>query len=59
MTLHILMATLRKEGEVGVTLWELESHQVKALVLPTLTYGIEVWGGDLENSHWKVFENLT
>ena len=48
-----LMGTLRKEAIVGVTCWELESHLVKALVLPTFTYGIEIWGGDLKNSHWK------
>ena len=23
---------------------------------PTFTYGIEIWGVDLENSCWKVFE---
>ena len=28
----------------------------KALVLPIFTYGIEIWGGDLKNFHWKVFE---
>ena len=26
-----------------------------ALVLPTFTCGIDIWGGDLQNSHWKVF----
>jgi hypothetical protein len=25
-------------------------------VLPTLTYGIEIWEGNLKNSHWKVFK---
>ena len=33
-----------------------QSHLFKALVLPTFTYDTEIWGGDLENSHWKVFE---
>jgi len=51
-----LIATLRKEAVVGVTCWELESHLFKALVLPTFTYGTKLWGGDLKNSHWKVFE---
>ena len=50
------METLRKEAVVGVTCWKLLSHLFKALVLPTFTYGIEIWGGDLENSHWKLFE---
>ena len=49
-----LMGTLRKEIIVGVTCWELKSHMFKALVLPTLTYGTKIWGGDLQNSHWKV-----
>ena len=34
----------------------LGTHLFKALVLPTFTYGIEIWGGNLKNSHWKVFE---
>ena len=25
-------------------------------MLPTFTYGTKSWGGDLKNSHWKVFE---
>ena len=25
-------------------------------MLPTFTYDTEIWGGDLKNSHWKVFE---
>ena len=33
---------------VRVTWWELKSHLFKALVLPTLTYGIEIWGGNLK-----------
>ena len=41
---------------VGVTCWELKSHLFKALVLPSFTYGTAIWGGELENSHWKVFE---
>ena len=51
-----LMTTLRKEIVVGVTYWELKSHLFKALALPTFTHGIEIWGGDLKNSHWEVFE---
>ena len=51
-----LMGTLRKEVVVEVTCWELKSHVSKALVLPTFTYGTEIWEGDLKSSHWKVFE---
>ena len=51
-----MMGTLRKEAVVNATCWELKSHLFKALVLPTFTYGIEIWGGNLKNSHWKVFE---
>ena len=51
-----LMETLRKEVVVGVTCQELKCHLFQALVLPTFTYGTKVWGGDLKNSHWKVFE---
>ena len=50
------MGTLRKEAVVGVTCWELKPHLLKALVLPTCTYVIEIWGGDSKNFHWKVFE---
>ena len=25
-------------------------------MLPTFTYGTTIWGGDLKNSHWKVFK---
>ena len=50
------MGTSRKEAVVGVTCWELKSHLFNALVLPTFTYGTKIWGGDLKNSHWKVFE---
>ena len=50
------MGTLRKEAVVGVTCWELKSHLIKALVLPTFKYGTENWGGDSKTSHWKVFE---
>ena len=45
-----------KEAIIDVTCWELKSHLFKALVLPTFTYDTEIWGGDLKNSHWKVFE---
>jgi hypothetical protein len=31
-------------------------HLFKALVLPTFTWGTEIWGGTLKNSHWKAFE---
>ena len=40
----------------GVTYWELKSHLHNALVFPTFTYDIEIWRGDLKNSHWKVFQ---
>ena len=51
-----LMGTLRKEAIVSVTCWELKSHLLMALVLPTFTYGTKIWGGNLSNCHWKVFE---
>ena len=46
----------KKEVVVGVTSWELKSHPFKALLLLTFMYGIEIWGSNLKNSHWKVFE---
>ena len=51
-----LMSTLRKETVVGATCWELKSHLLKALVLSTFTYGIDILGGDLKNSHWEIFK---
>ena len=54
-----LMGTLRKRLVVGVTCWEFKSHLFKALVLPTFTYGIEIWGGDLKIPCRKVFERGT
>ena len=50
------MGTLRKEAVVNVTCWELICHLFKVLVLPTVMYGTKIWGGDLKNSCWKVFE---
>ena len=50
------MGTLRKGVLVGVTCWGLRFHVFKALVLPTFTYGIGIWGANLESSRWKVFE---
>ena len=46
----------KKETVVGVTRWALKSYLFKALVLPTSTCGIEIWGDDLKNSHCEVFE---
>ena len=54
--MEALMGTLRKETIARVTCWELKSHLFKASVLPTFMYGIEVRGGNLKNSHWKVFK---
>ena len=51
-----LDGTLRKETVVGVTCWELKAHLFKVVVLPTFTYGTKIWGGDLKNTLWKVFE---
>jgi len=51
-----LMWTLRNETIVGDVCWEFKSHLFKALVLPTFTYRTKIWGGDLEKSHLKVFE---
>ena len=48
------MGTLRKEAVVVVTCWKLKFHLFKVLVLPTYTYGIEIWGDDLKNSRWEV-----
>ena len=36
---------------VGVTCVAHNSHAFKALVLPTFTYGTEIWEGDLKSSH--------
>ena len=57
--MNALMGILRKEAVVGLTCWELKSHLFKALVFPTFMYGTKIWGGDLQNSHWKVFEKGT
>ena len=54
--MNALMGISKKEAVVGITCCELKSHLFKALVLPTFMYGTENWGGDLENSHWKVLE---
>ena len=43
---HIL-GTLRKEGVVSVTCWELKSHLFKVLVLPTFMHGTEIWASNL------------
>ena len=50
------MRTLSKEVVGSVTYLELKSHLFKVLVLPTFTYDTKIWGGNLKNSHWKVFE---
>ena len=44
--MKVLMGTLSKD------VWQLASLVGNS----NLTYGTEVWGGDLKNSHWKVFE---
>jgi hypothetical protein len=31
---------------------------VKVLGLPTFTYGAKIWGGELRNHLWKVFEKV-
>jgi hypothetical protein len=54
--MKVLMGTLSKDVAVGVTCWELQSHLFKALRLSSFMHGTQIWGGDLENSHWKVFE---
>ena len=48
-----LVGTLRKETVVGNTCWELKSNILKALVLPTFTYGTGSWEDDLKNYCWK------
>ena len=50
-SMKALMSTLSKETVVRVTCWELVSHFIKAIVLPTFTYGTKMLGGDLKNSH--------
>ena len=45
-----LMKNLREEVVVGVTCWEHKSHLFEALVLPTFTYGTNIWGGDLKKT---------
>ena len=45
-----LMGNSRKEAVAIVTCGELKSNLFKALVLPTFTYGIETWGGNLKNA---------
>ena len=55
-SMKVLMGILRKEAIVGVTYWGLKSHLLKAYELSTFTYGIEIWGNDLKNLHWKDFE---
>ena len=42
-----LLGTLRKEGVVSVTCWELKSHLFKVLVLPTFMHGTEIWASNL------------
>ena len=42
--MRALMGTLRDETVVN-------AHLFKALVLPTSTYGTEIWEVDLKNSH--------
>ena len=43
-SMRALMGTLRDETVVN-------AHLFKALVLPTSTYGTEIWEVDLKNSH--------
>ena len=50
------MDILRKETIIRGTCCELKSHLFKALVLPTFTYGIEIWGGNRKNSYWRVIK---
>ena len=40
---------------VEVICWEL-NYLFKTLVLPTFTYGIKIWEGNLKTYHWKVCE---
>jgi hypothetical protein len=40
---------LKKRTTSRATCRELKSHLFKALVLPTFTYGTEIWRGGLEN----------
>ena len=54
--MEALMDILSKETIVAVTCWELKSHFFKAPMLSTFTDGVGIWGGNLNNSHWKAFE---
>ena len=47
----------RRSSKIYMT--TIKSRLCKALVLPTFTYGTEIWGVDLENSHCKIFEKGT
>ena len=47
---------LKERTTSRATCRELKSYLFKALVLPTSTYGTEIWRGDMKNYHWKVFE---
>ena len=42
------LTTLKEKAIVGVICWELKSYLFMALVLPTFTYGIKTWRGDLK-----------
>ena len=53
-SMEALLGTLRKVPIVEATCWELKFHLFKALVLPTFTYGIEFWGGDLKKLHGRL-----
>jgi hypothetical protein len=45
---NLMGMSLRKEAILGVAFWALKSHLFKALILPTFTYGIEIWRGNLK-----------
>ena len=50
---------VKEETIVGFICWELKSHLLKALVLPTCTYDTKIWENDLKNSScfWEGHED--
>lgn len=42
---------------IGISLGT-QIPSIQGLMLPTFTYVIGIWGGDLKSSHWKVLEKV-
>ena len=50
------MTILTKEAIVGVTCWKLNPMYSRLWCFQPPHMAHEIWGGDLKNSHWKLFE---